>query len=317
MRNNRIANNRIANDHSVIRLFGYSVTGEARLGFTMIEMLLATMLVGVLTTLSILTFQAVTHGWQASTDYLDKMQRTDYALNQLIIALRSAYWPEESGGSSDKESKATKGGGEKGAVDRNQYGFYDPYDREGNRPSDSDIIEWTKKGSALIGSENAMADSVHRVRVMILEEGDTEDGDDDKFERFKFREAVKKTGLYARAFVDPGLAADTSEKDDAHDFYPQPTLVADGVVGFRCRTIKEPPSKTNDKSEKKGGYDKDSDAIEDTFEDSGFPYAVELTLFIEKRDDEFFSQKEKSTVVRVVKIPISEHSRGGSTGGAK
>ena len=56
----------------------------------MIEMLLATMLVGVLTTLSILTFQAVTHGWQASTDYLDKMQRTDYAFNQLIIALRSA-----------------------------------------------------------------------------------------------------------------------------------------------------------------------------------------------------------------------------------
>ena len=49
----------------------------------------------------------------------------------------------------------------------------------------------------------------------------------------------------------------------------------------------------------------------------GFPYAVELTLFIEKRDDEFFSQKEKSTVVRVVKIPIYESSQGGSTGGTK
>ena len=287
-----------------------------RTAFTMIEMLLATMLVGVLTTLSILTFQAVTHGWQASTDYLDKMQRTDYALNQLIIALRSAYWPEEGDGSPSKATEATKGGGEKGE-ERNQYGFYDPYDREGERPSDSDIIEWTKKGSALIGSENAMADTVHRVRVMILEEGDTEDGDDDKFEKFKFREAVKKTGLYARAFVDPALASDTSEKDDAHDYYPQPTLVADGVVGFRCRTIKEPPSKTNDKSRKKGGYDKDSDAIQDTFEDKGFPYAVELTLFIEKRDDEFFSQKEKSTVVRVVKIPIYESSQGGSTGGKK
>lgn len=288
-----------------------------RTAFTMIEMLLATMLVGVLTTLSILTFQAVTHGWQASTDYLDKMQRTDYALNQLIIALRSAYWPEEGDGSSGKSSETTKGGNTSDGKERNQYGFYDPYDREGERPSDSDIIEWTKKGSALIGSENAMADSVHRVRVMILEEGDTEDGDDDKFEKFKFREAVKKTGLYARAFVDPALASDTSEKDDAHDYYPQPTLVADGVVGFRCRTIKEPPSKTNDKSGKKGSYDKDSDAVQDTFEDKGFPYAVELTLFIEKRDDEFFSQKEKSTVVRVVKIPIYESSQGGLTGGTK
>ena len=285
--------------------------------FTMIEMLLATMLVGVLTTLSVLTFQAVTHGWQSSTDYLDKMQRTDYALNQLIISLRSAYWPESGDSASGKDEKTTKGSGGDGDKARNQYGFYDPYDREGERPSDSDIIEWTKKGSALIGSENAMADSVHRVRVMILEEGDTEDGDDDKFEKFKFREAIKKTGLYARAFVDPGLASDTNEKDDAHDYYPQPTLIADGVVGFRCRTIKESPSKTNDKSRKKGGYDKDSDAIQDAFEDRGFPYAVELTLFIEKRDDKFFSQKEKSTVVRVIKIPVYEHSQGGSTGGTK
>ena len=89
------------------------------------------------------------------------------------------------------------------------------------------------------------------------------------------------------------------------------------MVGFRCRTIKEPPSKTNDKSRKKGGYDKDSDAVQDTYEDKGFPYAVELTLFMEKRDDDFFSQKEKATIVRVVKIPIYEHSQGGSTGGTK
>ena len=288
-----------------------------RRGFTMIEMLLATMLVGVLTTLSILTFQAVTHGWQASTDYLDKMQRTDYALNQLIIAMRSAYWPENGDVGTGKEADTTKGGGTGDGKDRNQYGFSDPSDREGERPSDSDIIEWTKKGSALVGSENAMADSVHRVRVMILEEGDTEDGDDEKFEKFKFREAVKKTGLYARAFVDPALAYSGEEKDDAREYYPQPTLVADGVVGFRCRTIKEPPSKTNDKSRKKGGYDKDADTVADTFEDKGFPYAVELTLFMEKRDDDFFSQKEKSTIVRVVKIPIYEHSQGGAKGGTK
>ena len=295
----------------IVRMFECSIVrlgGTVRSGFTMIELLLATMLVGVLTTLSILTFQAVTHGWQASTDYLDKVQRTDYALNQLIIALRSAYYPESK---SSESSSKTAGKGSDPSKARNTYGFYDPYDREGDRPNDSDIIEWTKKGSALIGSENAMADSVHRVRVMILEEGDTEDGDDDRFETFKFREAIKKTGLYARAFVDPGLAS-TSEEKDTREFYQQPTLIADGVVGFRCRTIKEPPSKTNDKGGKKGSYDKDSDAIQDKFEDKGFPYAVELTLFIEKRDDEFFSQKEKSTVVRVVKIPVYEHSQGGS-----
>ena len=156
-----------------------------------------------------------------------------------------------------------------------------------------------------------MADSVHRVRVMILEEGDNEDGDDDKFEKFRFRETIKKTGLYARAFVDPALAS-TAEDDKAQEFYQQPTLIADGVVGFRCRTIKDPPSNTNDKSGKKGSYDKDADTVADTYEDNGFPYAVELTLFIEKRDDEFFSQKEKSTIVRVVRIPVAEFSKGGS-----
>ena len=262
-----------------------------RSGFTMIEMLLATMLVGVLTTLSVLTFQAVSHGWQASTDYLDKVQRSDYALNQLIIALRSSYYPET--------------GGE-------EYGFFDPYDREGNRPGDSDIIEWTKKGSALIGSENAMADSVHKVRVMVLEEGDTEDGDDDEFEKFKFKEPIRKTGLYARAFVDPGLASKSTDKDDAREFYQQPTLVADGVVGFRCRTIKEPPSTTGTKGGKKGAYEKDGDEIADEYTDKKFPYKVELTLTIEKRDDDWKSQRERQTIVRIVRIPIYEFAKDAS-----
>ena len=55
----------------IVRLSDCSIVrmgGTVRLGFTMIEMLLATMLVGVLTTLSILTFQAGTPGWQASTE---------------------------------------------------------------------------------------------------------------------------------------------------------------------------------------------------------------------------------------------------------
>ena len=254
--------------------------------FTLIEVLLATMLVGVLTTLSFLTFDAVVHAWQMSTDYLDRLQRTDYALNQLIVALRSSYYP----GVKD---------------DSGQYGFFDPYGRSGSRPSDSDIIEWTKKGNALIGSENAMADSVHKVRVMILEEGDTEDGDGDKFAKYRFREPIAKTGLYARAFVDPALASKEAA-DNANEYYQQPTLVAEGVVGFRCRTIKEAPSA--DTGKKGGGYEKNG--LEDEYTDKKFPYKVELTLFVEKRDDSrFLSQKERETIVRVVRIPIHEQSQ--------
>ena len=61
----------------------------------MVELLLATFLVGVVTALSALTFNAVTRGWQVSADYMDKMQRTDYALDQVISGLRSMYYPHD------------------------------------------------------------------------------------------------------------------------------------------------------------------------------------------------------------------------------
>lgn len=257
-------------------------------GFTLIEMLLATLLFGIVMTLSFLTFWAVSRGWQTSTDYLDKIQHTDYAINQLISALRSSYYPR---------------------VEDENYGFYDPYDREGRDADDSDIIEWTKKGSSLIGSGTALADSVHRVRVMVLEEGATEDGDDEKFPKFKFREPIRKTGLYARAFVDPALAAGEEDEtnESAHDYYTQPTLIADGIVGFRCRTIKEAPAPESDQAGQKGSYVKDK--LEDTYEDKKFPYKVELTLFMEVEDDRFASQSEKRTVIRTVRIPIHEQSK--------
>ena len=252
-------------------------------GFTLVELMLATALIGVVTVLCVMTFSAVSNGWQASMDYLDRMQRTDYAVNQLVIALRSAYYP-----SSQNEN----------------YRFFDPYEREGNRPGDSDIIEWTKKGSALIGSESAMADSVHKVRVMVLEEGDTEDGDDDEFTRFKFREPIKKTGLYARAFVDPALAgaSDDEKTTNSRDYYQQPVLIADGVVGFRCRTLKEKPSSESGSSGKKGSFQKDD--LEDAYKDGKYPYLVELTIFIERNDSGFLSQGEKVPIVRVVELPI-------------
>ena len=63
--------------------------------FTMLELLFAVMLTSVVTVLCIATFNAVSTGWQVSTDYIDKMQRTDYALDQVITGLRSMYYPHD------------------------------------------------------------------------------------------------------------------------------------------------------------------------------------------------------------------------------
>ena len=45
--------------------------------FTMIELLLAVSLVGVMTVFATLTFWTVVNSWQVSTDYVDKFAKSD------------------------------------------------------------------------------------------------------------------------------------------------------------------------------------------------------------------------------------------------
>lgn len=251
--------------------------------FTMIEMLLATMLVGVLTVLSVLTFQSVSRGWQVSADYMDKMQRTDYALNQVISGLRSMYYPHD-GKQDDK------------------YGFYLTDNGEGNNPRNSDIIEWSKTGPAIVGTKNAIADTVHRIQVMVLEEGDND-----------YREPIQKTGLYARLCGDVALIPKDDNDDTDYSFgnvdLYQPILISDGIVGFNCRVVKK-------KEEAKGNVrnegENDKKQFEDEFSESNsVPYKIELTFQVEKADENFASQRERAPLVRIVKIPIHEQSLDG------
>jgi len=249
----------------------------------MIEMLLATLLIGVLTTLSFLTFQAVSHGWQVSTDYMDKMQRTDFALNQVISGLRSTYYPHD-GKQDDK------------------YGFCLTDKGDGDNPRNSDVIEWSKTGSAIVGTKNAIADTVHRIQVMVLEEGDND-----------YREPIQKTGLYARLCGDVALIPkDDGEETDYSfgnvDLY-QPILIADGVVGFNCRVI---PKKEDLKEGIGNASENDKDQFKDEFSESNsVPYKVELTFQIEKPDESFRSQTVRAPMVRIVKLPIHEQSLDG------
>ena len=257
-----------------------------RRGFTMVELLLATMLSAVITVVCVMTFQSVTHGWQASTDYLDKLQRTDYALNQVISGLRSMYYPHD--GSQNEK-----------------YGFFLTDKGDGDSPRNSDIIEWSKTGSAIVGTKNAIADTVHRVQIMVLEEGNHD-----------YSETIQKTGLYARLCGDSALVpTDSSDDTDltfANEELYQPILISDGVVGFNCRVIKniEEAEKTG-ASAQEGKVDKD--AFEDEFaESNSVPYKVELTFKIERQDEDFLSHKEHAPVVRIVRIPIHEQSLDGS-----
>jgi len=259
--------------------------------FTMIEMLLAVLLVGVLTTVSIATFNAVSRGWQISTDYMDKMQRTDFALNQVISGLRSMYYPHD------------------GRQD-DRYGFVLTNNGDGEDPDDSDIIEWSKTGSAIVGNKSAVADTVHRVQVMVLEEGNHD-----------YKEEVAVTGLYARQCPDVALRpTDNPDNIDfsfANEDMYEPVLIADGVVGFNCRVLK-----TADEIKSEN----DDRAFEDEFaESNSVPYKVELTFRIADPEGRSY-RSNTAPVMRIVRIPIHEQSLDGAstpgneakrTGGAK
>ncbi|MBR1921452.1 MAG: prepilin-type N-terminal cleavage/methylation domain-containing protein, partial [Kiritimatiellae bacterium] len=239
-----------------------------RRAFTLVELLLAVVLLAVLTALTMATFNAVTRGWQISTDYLDKMQRTDFALNQVVSGLRSLYYPH---------------GGEQSY----SYGFCLYDNGDGEDPRQSDVIEWSKRGSALVGSKSAAADTVHRVRLMVLEEGNHD-----------FAEPIEVTGLYARHCPDVTLRPKDNPDDidftfENEEMY-QPVLVADGIVGFNCRVLP---------SDEKVEAEHDASLFEDTWDlSNAVPYKVELTFYLSDPEGRAY-RSDAAPIMRIVRIP--------------
>ena len=248
-----------------------------RRAFTLVEILLAVVLLGVLTAITMATFNSVTRSWQISTDYLDKMQRTDFALNQVVSGLRSLYYPH---------------GGEQSY----DYGFYLTDKGDGEDPDRSDVIEWSKRGSAIVGSKSAAADTVHRVQLMVLEEGNHD-----------YIDPIEVTGLYARHCPDVTLRPKDNRDDIdfsfANDEMYQPVLIADGIVGFNCRVLP---------SDEKVEAEHDESLFEDKWETSNaVPYKVELTFYLADPEGRAY-RSNTAPIMRIVRMPLYEQSKDGA-----
>ena len=245
--------------------------------FTMIELLTAVFILGVITTLSVLTFNAVSRSWNVSTDYLDKLQRTDFALAQVVSGLRSMYYPHD--GKQD-----------------DRYGFVLFDNGSGEDERTSDVIEWSKTGKAIVGNKSDVADTVHRVQVMVLEEGNRD-----------WKEPITRTGLYARLCPDAPLRPTDGDTDFSFankDMYA-PVLVVDGVCGFNCRVLA-------DKPEPGDGGEIDGTKFEDEFSKSNSaPYKVELSFKMTDPEGRAY-RSGAAPVVRIVRIPVYEQSLDGS-----
>lgn len=246
-----------------------------RRGFTLLEIVCAVALLGMVTLISLATCSAVSRGWEVSTEYMDKIERMDYAMGQIVSGLRSMYYSHDGG-------------------QHYEYGFVLADNGDGADPRSSDEIEWSKTGSAIIGNKSAIGDTVHRVRVMVLEEGSS-----------AFGRPVEKTGLYARLCPDSMLRPKDSETDYsfANEKMYEPVLIADGVVGMNCRVLK---------SAEESRAENDRRKFDDKWDSSNsVPYKVELSFMIASEDGRT-ARRSAAPSVRIVRIPVFEQSQDGA-----
>lgn len=233
-------------------------------GFTLVELLAATLIMAIMMTAGFFAFNQVLHAWQKGERTVTRLQMADYAIAQVVSALRSAYYPTT--GSADAK-----------------YGFMLLDGNDGDEEDKSDTIQWTKLGSAIVGSDSELSESIHTVRLFVQDE--TRDSP---------RGLYFKAGSFDLVDDEEGEERDFDD-DDEEDGYP-PELIAEGFQGFNCRVLdKTEPFKSDGKWNWQDAWDT-SNCI---------PRAVELTFFLEPATD----RDEPIVVKRVVEIPLWDVSQ--------
>ena len=125
-----------------------------RRAFTLIEVLLAVALLSVVAAVTFLTFDTVVRAWRRGTELSEDLQHGDYVAEQLVMALRSAYYP-----SAANVAPA--------------YGFW--MEDGGAEDLAEDRISWVKMGHTLVGRDCPFAETPHRVEFWLdrNEDGET------------------------------------------------------------------------------------------------------------------------------------------------
>ena len=124
---------------------------KARAAFTLLEVILAVTILSVVMVVAFYSFNAAVRSWIAGNDYINGITHADYVLEQVAMALRSAYYPDT------------------GRVE-GTYGM--TLIDDGDGPTARDRLTWVKIGSALVGSDASYADTPHRVEIAVLDEGE-------------------------------------------------------------------------------------------------------------------------------------------------
>lgn len=147
-----------------------------RSGVTLIELLMTTAIMAVIALVVTMTMNVGVESWRTGTAIADESHHADAVMEQIVMALRSAYYPEG-----------------KGPDYAYGFQFYD----DGESPDAKDVISWVKIGQSLIGEDVPWAGAAHRVELFVQDDG-SGDG----------------SGLYVKAWQLVGQAEDFDPAED-------------------------------------------------------------------------------------------------------
>lgn len=153
-----------------------AATWRGRAGVTLVELLMTTAIMAVVATVVAMTMNVGVESWRTGTAIADESHHADAVMEQVVMALRSAYYPEGKGPDYD-------------------YGFQ--FQDDGETPDARDVVSWVKIGQSLIGEDVPWAGAAHRVELFVQ---DDESGDG--------------PGLYVKAWQLVGQAEDFDPAED-------------------------------------------------------------------------------------------------------
>lgn len=150
--------------------------GRTRGAFTLLEVLVAVAILGIVSTTVAFVMGVGVEAWRAGTEMAEESHDGEGVMEQVVMALRSAYYPAN------------------GAADPD-FGFLHEDGGDGETAHDS--FSWAKIGNSLVGEDTPWAGAAHRVRLFVSDSS-ADDG----------------PGLYVSAWQMVGQAEDFDPDED-------------------------------------------------------------------------------------------------------
>jgi prepilin-type N-terminal cleavage/methylation domain-containing protein len=127
----------------LVRESAQKTDGRQR-GFTLLEILVAVVLLATAFTIIWSTFAATLNGWRRSSEFVDRITHGDFVIDQLVSSLRStAFFANRP----------------------DKFGFW--LDSRGGGDSPRDSISWVTSGSAFMRPDDPLANGLHRIMLTV------------------------------------------------------------------------------------------------------------------------------------------------------